>query len=176
MLVLLLCIIVVLPASATVVTAAANNFVVTTTVIVRASPQVVFEALTREPAQWWDSAHTWSGSATNLSLEPRAGGCFCEALPNGGSVKHAEVLYLEPNKILRMQGNLGPLQAMPVFGVLTFQIADDAGGARIEMTYGVSGAIEGDLAGLAKAVDNVLAIQTKRLAEYSERIAAARAA
>ncbi len=29
-------------------------------------------------------------------------GCFCERLPNQGGVRHMEVVYLDPGKVLAM--------------------------------------------------------------------------
>ena len=75
--------------------------------------------------RWWDPAHTWSGSARNLKLEPKAGGCFCEKLADGGSVQHGRVIFAQPGKLLRLEGALGPLQDMAVTGVLSFNLAPD---------------------------------------------------
>ena len=47
---------------------------------------------------WWDPSHTWSGSAKNLTFEPKAGGCFCEKLADGGSVQHGRVIYRPAGK------------------------------------------------------------------------------
>src|SRR3546814_9802807 len=41
----------------------------------------IFYRLLSQPGRWWNGAHSYSGSAANLRLEPVAGGCFCEALP-----------------------------------------------------------------------------------------------
>ena len=78
-----------LPARADVVDAAPNGFSIRVTTDVNAVPAVVFRAI-GQVASWWDSDHTWSGSAANLSIDLRAGGCFCETLP-GGAVQHMTV-------------------------------------------------------------------------------------
>ena len=32
---------------------------------------------------WWDPAHSYSGKASALSFDPKAGGCWCERLDDG---------------------------------------------------------------------------------------------
>ena len=63
------------PARAEVMAASPNGFTVQESFQTKASPQAVW-ALLVTPARWWDSQHTWSGSAANLTLEARAGGCW----------------------------------------------------------------------------------------------------
>ena len=135
-------------------------------VLVERDPVSAYRALVRIPA-WWDPAHTWSGSAKSLSLVPKAGGCFCERLADGGSVEHARVVFAQPGKVLRLDGALGPLQDMAVTGVLTFTLAPDGSGTRITMTYRVSGALTMDAAKLAPLVDQVMTGQLERLRDYA---------
>lgn len=153
-------------ATAAVETAREGSFAIKTVVLLEAKPAHAWKFLVR-PSKWWDSAHTWSGSASNLVLEPRAGGCFCEKLADGGSVQHARVVFAQPGQTLRLDGALGPLQEMPVTGVLTFLLAPDAGGTRITMTYQVSGALSMDAAKLAPLVDQVMTAQLERLRSYA---------
>lgn len=49
---------------------------------------------------WWSEKHTYSGDSRNLSIDARAGGCFCEKLANG-AVEHMRVVYLKANEALR---------------------------------------------------------------------------
>ena len=67
--------------------------------------------------------HTVSKDAANLSLELRAGGCFCERLKDGGSVQHLQVAYTAPWAGLRLRGALGPLQMEGVDGALAWRIS-----------------------------------------------------
>jgi len=62
------------PSAGEVVDRAANGFTVRSEVTVMAGPDASYAALARV-AEWWDAAHTWSGSAGNLRLEAKAGGC-----------------------------------------------------------------------------------------------------
>jgi len=151
-----------LPVHADVKETRENGFVIEATVMADARPAEVYRQLVRV-ADWWDPKHTWSGSARNLKLEPRAGGCFCEKLPDGGSVQHARVIFAQPGKLLRLDGALGPLQDMAVSGVLSFNLAPDGPGTRINMTYRVAGVLAMDSAKLAPLVDQVMGIQLGRL-------------
>ena len=141
-------------------------FTVETVMLAEAKPAKVYADLLR-PAAWWLPAHTWSGSARNLKLEGRAGGCFCEKLADGGSVQHGRVLFARPGELLRIEGALGPLQEMAVMGVLTFNLAPDAGGTRITMSYKVSGALSMDAVKLAPLVDQVMSGQLGRLRDFT---------
>lgn len=146
--------------------ASAGAFFIENSVAVTASAAQAYIAATRKIAQWWDPAHTWSGSARNLSIDARPGGCFCESLPGGG-VQHARVIYVQPGKMLRMEGALGPLQDMAVSGVLTFTFVPEGAGSRIALSYRVAGAQTLDGAKLAPLVDRVLAGQLARLQSFA---------
>ena len=100
------------PASAEVTRTTDDSFVSRNEVVVEATPKEVWLALI-SPATWWQSAHTWSGDAKNLSLVPQAGGCFCETIPEvdepgrftlQGSVEHMRVVQAYPEAALRMVG------------------------------------------------------------------------
>src|SRR5277367_1894554 len=79
-------------AAAEVINVATNGFEVRETVHVAAAPDKAYAALLL-PARWWGSDHTFSGNAANLTLDARAGGCWCESLPDGGSAEHLRVVY-----------------------------------------------------------------------------------
>jgi uncharacterized protein YndB with AHSA1/START domain len=155
-----------MPAQADVKETRENGFTIEATVMADASPATVYRQLVRV-AGWWDPKHTWSGSAQNLKLEPKAGGCFCEKLAGGGSVQHARVIFAQPGKLLRLEGALGPLQDMAVSGILSFNLAPDGPGTRIHMTYRVAGMLTMDSAKLAPLVDQVMGIQLGRLRSFA---------
>lgn len=146
--------------------ASAQGFTVETVILAEAKPAKVYADLL-QPRLWWHPDHTWSGSARNLKIEARAGGCFCEKLAGGGSVQHGRVLFVKPGTLLRIDGALGPLQDMAVTGILTFTLAPDAGGTRINMSYRVSGALTMDAARLAPLVDSVMTQQLQRLRDFA---------
>jgi uncharacterized protein YndB with AHSA1/START domain len=160
-----------LPAHAEVHDSNPAGFAVRATAEVPASPEMVWEMLL-DPAEWWAGNHTFSGDAANLSLDPRAGGCFCELLPNAtnkqdmprGGVQHMQVVYMEKPKALRLSGALGPLQSEPVAGTLTFMIKAVDGATRINAEYAVGGYMRLPSARMASIVDKVITEQVGRLA------------
>jgi uncharacterized protein YndB with AHSA1/START domain len=156
------------PAFADVVNSSPGGFTVKTTVRIAASPQRVYEALSR-PGDFWNPDHTWSGRASSMTLEPKAGGCFCEALPNGGSVQHGVVVLAEPGKTLRLHGSLGPLQEMGASGALTWALEAAGTGTTASLTYAVAAYVTGGADKLAAIVDSVIAEQLQRLKAHLER-------
>ena len=152
------------PASAEVAMSSDTGFTSHYVLTLAAPPASVWAALLH-PERWWDPAHTYSGSAANLSLDPRPGGCWCEKTARGG-VEHMRVVYLAANDTLRLTGGLGPLQAMPVTGVLTITLKAEGGGTRLTASYAVAGPA---LANMAAPVDQVLGGQLARLKVAAER-------
>lgn len=132
----------------------------------RVTPAQAYAALV-DVAHWWNSQHTWSGSAANLSLKPEAGGCFCEQWKDN-SVQHMQVLWASKNHLLRLQGGLGPLQDMAVQGVMTFALKPNGDGSTLSFEYRVNGASGSGLDKLAADVDDVLMQQLDRLQRYAE--------
>src|SRR5512138_2584892 len=101
---------------------------------VAVSPPELWRAITQLP-RWWSSRHTYSGQASNLSLDVQAGGCWCERWGDGQSVEHGRVVLVMPQRTLRIDANLGPLQELPVRGVLTLTIAMQESKTILRMTY-----------------------------------------
>ncbi len=150
------------PAGAEVKSSSPTGFEVQSTAIVAASAADAYAALSRISG-WWSPDHTYSGTAENLSLEPRAGGCYCEKLEGGGTVEHMRVVYAQPGQVLRLQGGLGPLQAQAVAGTLTWTLKPAINGTEISQSYIVGGYIPGGAEKLAPLVDKVLTDQLQRL-------------
>lgn len=132
--------------------------------MIAAPPAKVWDALVH-PDRWWESGHTYSGSAANLSLDARPGGCWCEKTATGG-VEHMRVIYVATGDTLRMTGGLGPLQSLPVNAVMTITLKPSGAGTQITATYVVGGS---GLASLAAPVDQVLGTQRPRLKAAAER-------
>jgi uncharacterized protein YndB with AHSA1/START domain len=128
-----------------------------------AAPAASYRAL-GQIGRWWSDQHTWSGHAKNLSLALRAGGCLCERWPDG-EVEHGRVVHAAPGKLLRLVAPLGPLQALAVNAVLSFEFAAASGGTQLNVTYRVSGdaSVTGPLAG---AVDGVITEQVERYVRF----------
>jgi uncharacterized protein YndB with AHSA1/START domain len=134
---------------------------------VKTTPEQLWQALVQLP-RWWSAEHTYSGQASNLSLDTQAGGCWCERWGNGRSVQHGTVVLVQPERTLRVVGNLGPLQELPVNGVLTFTIAMQETQTILRLTYRVSGAPDAGLDKLAPLVDQVIGQQFRRLKSLAE--------
>jgi hypothetical protein len=158
------------PAAAEVRSATPAGFEVESRVTVPASPAEAYAALGRI-GEWWNPAHTYSGKATNLRLDLKAGGCFCETTEGGGAIEHLRVVYAQPGTMLRLQGGLGPLQAEGVAGALTWTLKPVAGGTEIVQSYVVGGYVRGGAEKLASPVDQVMREQLER---YRSRLAGGR--
>jgi hypothetical protein len=145
-----------------------NGFVLKSVTTINAAPSKVYDTLVNDIAKWWDPEHTYSGDASNLAIDARAGGCFCEKLPAQGSIQHAAVIYAAPGSTLRLSGGLGPLQEMGVSGSLTFALAEKDGRTILTMTYAVGGYHSGGLDTIAPLVHSVLSVQVTRLQTFIE--------
>jgi uncharacterized protein YndB with AHSA1/START domain len=153
--------------AAEVVDSSSSGFTLKETVDIQAAPQEVYRRIFRV-GEWWSSQHTFSGDAHNLSLEEKAAGCFCEKLPNGGGVKHMEVVYLVPGKVIRLDGALGPLESLAATGSMEIQLSAADKGTRLEVTYAVAGYLPAGMNTWAAPMDSVLREQFTRLKNYIE--------
>ncbi|MEQ1807814.1 MAG: SRPBCC domain-containing protein [Burkholderiaceae bacterium] len=129
---------------------------------VKATPEDVWKAVVQLP-RWWSDAHTYSGKASNLTLEPVAGGCWCERWGEGNSVQHGQVVLVQPGRVIRLNASLGPLQELAVNGVLTIVASAQDGKTFLRMTYRVAGNADAGLEKLAPVVDQVIGVQYRRL-------------
>jgi len=145
----------------------ANGFTVKITSSIKAAPADVYKKLVSNIGEWWSPRHTFSGDAHNLSIEEKAMGCFCEKIPNGGGVRHMEVIYFDPGKTLRMSGALGPFQGMGAAGTLTFTFTAAPDGTKLEATYSLTGYLPQGT-NWAVATNGMLNEQIMRLKNYIE--------
>ncbi len=143
-----------------------QSYAVEQTYDVGTSADKVWQTLIH-PAKWWNSSHTWSGKAENLSLDLKPGGGWDEVLPDNGFVRHMTVIFCQPNQTLRLSGALGPMQEYAVNGVLTVKLAEDSGKTKMTIVYRVSGSFPGGLGKLAPVVDGVLKEQFTALAKVA---------
>jgi len=113
---------------------------------------------------WWSDAHTYSGSASNMTVDPMAGGCWCEVWP-GGEIEHGRVVLAMPNQTLRFSTALGPLQDLGINGALTVTLEDGAvsGATSVTWDYKVVGSSLTNLEPMARLVDGVMQEQFDRL-------------
>ena len=155
------------PALAEVKSAAPNGFEVASMATISAPADRVYSAL-GEVGRWWNPSHTFSRDAANLSIELRAGGCFCERLKDGGSVQHLQVVYVAPGEGLCLRGALGPLQMEGVDGTLSWALKPVEGGTSVTQSYVVGGYIRSGMENWAHKVDGVLHEQLERLRRFVE--------
>lgn len=154
-------------------TVSANGFSIHIESVLAAPPARAYRAFIH-PALWWDAAHTYSHDARKLSLEPRAGGCFCERLAHGGSVEHLRVVFVQPGERLRLAGALGPMQPSGLAGALTVQFKPQGEGTLLLLDYVVGGYRAGGFDDIAPAAEGMLGEQVERLKQEVERGKASR--
>jgi uncharacterized protein YndB with AHSA1/START domain len=145
-----------------------SGFLVKFEININAPAAKVYDAMVAQVGSWWNSHHTYSGDAKNLSIDARPGGCFCEKLPDGGAIEHLRVIYVAPRQVLRLSGALGPLQASGVAGSMTWKLDSAGDNTRVQLSYSVGGFIEGGFDKVAPAVESVLREQFDRLKLFVE--------
>ena len=161
------------PAQAEVKTLTEQGFSTLHAADVLAKPEDVWKRLLA-PKDWWNPAHSWSGSTEGFYIDPQAGGCFCELFQEKdkdgkfvtkGSVEHTRVIFAQPAKVLRMTGGLGPFQAEAVNATLTIAMEPlkNGAGTRISFSYVVGGYMRFKTADIAPAADGMLRDQFERL-------------
>ena len=161
------------PAFAEVKSASDTGFNSVHIATVNATPEDIWKRLLT-PKDYWNKAHSWSGSSAGFYIDAQANGCFCELFQeadvNGnlktvGSVEHMRVIFAQPGKVLRMQGALGPLQSEAVTGTLTVAMepAQDNAGTRVSFSYVVGGYMRYKVSEIAPALDKVLGEQFKSM-------------
>lgn len=152
------------PTRAEVRDATASGFTVVNAIRVPVEPTRAWKALVDDVDRWWPADHTWWGADAVLSIEARAGGCFCERHGERQAL-HMLVTMVDPGTLLRLTGGLGPLQGMGLTGALEFRLAPADGGATtVTMHYRAGGYAPDDLSKLAPVVDRVQALQIGGLA------------
>lgn len=143
-------------AHAEIVTASDDHFTLKLEATTELTPEQVWERLI-VPAEWWQSDHSYSGDAANLSLDATAGGLWREDW-EGGSVWHGTVLQAQPQKTLSLSAPFGPLQGMAVTSIWTITLEPiEAGGTMIRFDHVTNGSSASNLAEIAPAVDFVKA-------------------
>ncbi|MBX3702353.1 MAG: hypothetical protein KF822_01095 [Steroidobacteraceae bacterium] len=118
------------------------------------------------PERYWPADHTWSGKRESLSIDPVAGGCYCERW-DGGSAEHGRVVMAVPGKALTLNAKLGPFLEMAVSGILSIKLEEQDGATTAVVTYRVSGDPAHQLNALAPIVDQVLGMQFGAFAQLA---------
>ena len=155
-----------LPAAGEVKDSRPEGFTLENSALVPSSAGETWDALVNHVGAWWPADHTWWGESANLSIEARAGGCFCERAGDQ-QARHLEVVFVDPGRTLRLAGGLGPLQGMGLDGTLEFRLAPaEEGGTRITLWYRAGGYSPDDLSAFAPVVDRVQALQLDGLVQF----------
>jgi uncharacterized protein YndB with AHSA1/START domain len=154
--------------NADVIGAGPGGFSLLNEVTIDAPRAVVWAAAIDDVGQWWNGEHSISGDSTNMSIDPRPQGCFCEAIGEHAGVVHLTVTFVNPNVLLRLTGGLGPLGLMGVNGNMTWEFFDAEDGTRVRFSYVVGGYQPEGLDSLAAPVDYVIAEALLRLQAYVE--------
>ena len=144
-----------------------SEFVIRLERLLDHNSQTVYRGLAELPA-WWNPSHSHSGEAANLSFELQAGGCFCERWGQS-SVEHLRVIYAVDGREVRLEGGLGPLQTMPVNGLMRWRLVPQGEKTALTWEYSVWGNASSQLERLADPVSDVLAEQVQGLADYLNR-------
>lgn len=147
--------------------ATASGFTIENTRVVPVDAATAFKAIVEQVDKWWPRDHTWWGKESVLSIDPRAGGCFCERAGTREAM-HLQVTFVDPGRTLRMTGGLGPLQGMGLHGALEFRLtpATDGKGTSITLFYRAGGYTPDDLSKFAPVVDQVQGLQLGGLATF----------
>lgn len=137
------------------------GFLVTQDVAVPGTPAQAYAAFVKIDS-WWNGDHTFSGNAENLSLDTRQGGCWCETIPDGGFVRHMDVIRVMPGQVLVFSGGRGPLQTMGVAATFAVEFHESGNKTNVTWQYAVGGYDPGGFTDLPARVDKVLAEQIGR--------------
>ena len=154
------------PAHAAVKDQSPNGFTLENSQWVPVDQATAWKVFVHDVGKWWPSGHTWWGDASRLSISEQAGGCFCE-LNGAQQAWHMSVTFVDPGKLMRMTGGLGPLQGMgEQHGALEWCFAEENGGTRITLRYGTDDYLPDDISELAVAVEEVQSDRLQGLARY----------
>lgn len=153
-----------MPAAAEVVERSADHFVLRYEVGLETTPEDIYGAV-GEVGKWWDSAHTYSGDAANLTLPLVVGACFCERLADGTEFEHGRVTAADPETGVLLAAPLGPLKGKTTRADLSIGWSAANRGWTLVMTYVVRGPGVG---AWADGVDAVMQVQYGRLMHFVE--------
>lgn len=152
------------PATAEVVERGPDHFVLRYETGLETTPEDIYGSI-GDIGQWWDSAHTYSGDARNMTLPLEVGACFCERLADGSDFEHGRVVAADPGTGVLLNAPLGPLKGKTTRADLSIGWSGANAGWTLVMTYVVRG--EG-VGAWADGVDAVMQGQYTRLIHYVE--------
>ena len=153
-----------LPAAAEVVARTADSFTLRYAVDSGIAPEKIGPSLADLP-RWWDSAHTYSGSADNLSLDLMPGGCWCERLADGSDFDHGRTVSVTADSYV-FHAPFGPMRGKTTMAELTVTWPAANGGRSLTWTMVVEGP---GIGAMADAIDAVMGAGHRRWLIWLER-------
>ena len=105
------------PAAAEVVARTADSFTLRFAEAADIEPDEIPGTL-RGLSRWWDPAHTYTGSAANLSLDLTPGGCWCERFPDGTDFDHGRTVSVGSDRFV-FDAPFGPMRGKVTSARLT---------------------------------------------------------
>lgn len=151
-------------AAAEVVARTADSFTLRYEVGAEIDPSDIPGALV-DVGRWWDSDHTYSGDAANITVDLTPGGCWCEKLADGTQFEHARVVSIAPDRIV-FDAPFGPLKGKATKAVLTVTWPPANAGWTPTWEMVVEGP---GLGAMADGVDGVMGAGFQRWLRYLER-------
>lgn len=155
-------------ANAELLNSSPQGFTIENSIVVPVDQATAWKGLVHDVNLWWPKDHSWWGKDGKFSIEPRAGGCFCETSGKRQAL-HMTVSFVDPGVLLRMLGGLGPLQGMGLNGALDWKFEKVDEGTRIVMHYTGGGYTTEDLVKFAPIVDQVMGTQLGGLGKHLSR-------
>jgi len=130
---------------------------------IKASPERIYQVLTRDIANWWDPDSSWGRG--KLMLEPEVGKRMWEDFGNGEGALFGIVTYVEHNKKLEIEGDHG--LGSGVQGYIRFELVPQEGVTILKFSHRAFGEISERSRGrFSEGWKQLLAVN---LVEYLER-------
>ncbi|MFN8454473.1 MAG: helix-turn-helix domain-containing protein [Anaerolineae bacterium] len=138
-------------------------------VTITASPERVFEALTRDVAAWWGTPYLMAEAAQDIIFEPKLGGRFYEVWGEHEGVLYATVTGLKQAERLELTGPMGMGGA--VHGLFSFELAPQAQGTLLRLSHKAFGEVtEETKANYSQGWQDLLGVRLKAFVETGERL------
>lgn len=116
-----------------------SSFHIEQKIVIKADPERVFDALTKNVGSWW-SKH-FSKEPKAIKLESEIGGRFYEEFGEGGSgALFAFVSYIDYGKALILTGPMG--MTAPVLNFIQFELEPQDGSTLLRLSHKALGEVE----------------------------------
>lgn len=115
-----------------------DSFQIEQEVEINASPEKVFDGLTRDIGQWW--AYRLCGEGSRMTLDPHPGGKFLEEGVHGANALWGTVHYVKDNEEIRLNGLLGMSGA--VNSAYTFKLEPKGDGTILKLSHHAVGLLD----------------------------------